>query len=199
MKFEEAKIYKLIDNTNENVYIGSTCKALKQRLAKHVSHYKDYTKGGKSSYVSSYIIIQNGDYDIMLIEDYPCKSKDELLTREGYWTNKIPCINKIKNQGIIKIVDSIYASMWNIEDIKEKGKIYYIENKQIINDKNKLYRDQNKIKLQEKKKEYREEHYEKLNEKCQCPCGGSYTIMKGKARHLKTIKHLQWVENNEKH
>ena len=31
-KFENAKIYKIVDNVSDMVYIGSTCKTLQQRL-----------------------------------------------------------------------------------------------------------------------------------------------------------------------
>ena len=44
-KLNKAKIYKIIDNTNQNVYIGSTCKTLKERLTKHKNNYKLFLKG----------------------------------------------------------------------------------------------------------------------------------------------------------
>lgn len=39
------RIYMIYDNTNDNVYIGSTTNTLKQRLQKHETSYKRYLKG----------------------------------------------------------------------------------------------------------------------------------------------------------
>jgi hypothetical protein len=93
-KYENGKIYKLIDNTNGNIYVGSTCELLlSKRLAKHNYNFKSY-KNGKSKFVTSFDIIKNDDYSIILLEDYPCKSKDQLLSRERYYIETIDCINK---------------------------------------------------------------------------------------------------------
>ena len=98
--YQQGKIYKIECNVTGKVYIGSTCEPiLARRLAQHVGNYKCYLNG-KSNYVSSFDILQNEDYDIVLIESYPCNSKDELHARERYYTNNIDCINKIKDQGI---------------------------------------------------------------------------------------------------
>ena len=44
MKYLNGKIYKLIDNTNNNVYIGSTCNSLKDRLKGHRDKYNENRK-----------------------------------------------------------------------------------------------------------------------------------------------------------
>ena len=77
--YSEAKIYKIIDNTNDNIYIGSTCQKLSQRLSEHVRHFKQYKEGKKVSYVTSFKIIENEDYDIILIKEYNCETKEQLL------------------------------------------------------------------------------------------------------------------------
>ena len=76
------KIYKIIDNTNGNVYIGKTKKRLCDRMA---GHRYDYRNNG---YCSSREIIKNGDYKIELIEE----TEDE--SRERYWIENTECINK---------------------------------------------------------------------------------------------------------
>ena len=82
-KYQNGKIYKIVDNTNENIYIGSTTEELRQRLWKHKV----------SKCVSNKIVI-NGNYSIHLIEDYPCEDKYELLKREQYWIENTKCINE---------------------------------------------------------------------------------------------------------
>ena len=44
-KLNEGKIYQIVDNTNNNKYIGSTCKTLNQRLSKHKNNYKSFLNG----------------------------------------------------------------------------------------------------------------------------------------------------------
>ena len=101
LNYQLGKIYKIECNVTGKVYIGSTCEpTLARRLTKHVGNYRCYLKG-TYLYVSSFDILQNEDYDIVLIESYPCNSKDELHARERYWTNNIDCINKIKGQGML--------------------------------------------------------------------------------------------------
>ena len=82
------KIYKLIDNTNSNVYVGSTKqKYLSKRLSTHRQDYKK-AMNGKRHHLTSSQIIKNGDYKIQLIEE----TDDE--TRERYWILNTECVNK---------------------------------------------------------------------------------------------------------
>ena len=78
------KIYKIIDNTNGNVYIGKT---EQKYLCERLSSHKYDQKTGKR--VSSGKIIKNGDYKIELIEETHDKS------RERYWIINTECVNKI--------------------------------------------------------------------------------------------------------
>jgi len=122
--YQQGKIYKIECNVTGKVYIGSTCEPiLARRLTKHVGNYKCYLKG-TYHYVSSFDILQNGSYDIVLIESYPCNSKDELHARERYHTNNIDCINQRKGQGMLNELGE-----------KEYHKQYRELNKDIINKK----------------------------------------------------------------
>ena len=61
---KQAKIYKIVCNKTGLVYVGATCKLLLcQRLTKHVSDYKRYLNG-KTNFITSFKILENGDYDI---------------------------------------------------------------------------------------------------------------------------------------
>jgi len=76
-------IYKIIDNTNDNLYIGSTTQSLKNRLKTHKCNNND---------CSSYQIIENGDYIIAEIEKCDVENR---RYREQYWIdNSENCINK---------------------------------------------------------------------------------------------------------
>ena len=40
-KYRNGKIYKLIDLTNDNIYIGSTIETLDRRLKRHIYYIKE--------------------------------------------------------------------------------------------------------------------------------------------------------------
>tara|TARA_R110002096_G_scaffold25101_6_gene78850 strand:+ start:1806 stop:2237 length:432 start_codon:yes stop_codon:yes gene_type:complete len=94
VNYKDGKIYKIVDNTNGNIYIGSTAeKRLCRRLQKHKAYYKSYFMGQSKTKTACFKIIDNGDYRIELIETFPCDNIDELHKREQYWLDNIDCIN----------------------------------------------------------------------------------------------------------
>ena len=94
VNYQLGKIYKIIDNTNGDIYIGSTCEPnLARRLATHMGDYKKYLEGKRGN-ITSFQIFANNNYNIILIELYPCNSKDELHARERYYIESLKCVNK---------------------------------------------------------------------------------------------------------
>jgi len=150
VNYNQGKIYKIIDNTNGDIYVGSTCEpTLAKRLAKHVETYKSYING-KSGYMSSYKIIQNSNYDIVLIELYPCESRDILHSRERYYIETLKCVNLV--------VPTRTHKEWaqeNKEHLKEKLKEYAKNNIDKIKAYQSEYREENK----ECHKQYKKEFY----------------------------------------
>ena len=179
------KIYKIVDNTNGKIYVGSTCEpTLSRRLAKHVNNYKCYLNE-KSNYMSSFKILVNQNYDIILIENYPCESKDELHARERHYIESIECVNKF----IPTRTKSEYTNDHKNEK-KEYDKAYRENNKEKI----KEYRENNKEKLKEKKKEYYENNKEKYKITFSCICGSKMQKHE-KTRHEKTKKHQAFINS----
>lgn len=88
--FQKSKIYKLYSVNNPNlVYFGSTTQRLSQRLAEHVKSFKI------GSGISSRSILETGDYNIELIEEYPCNNSKELLQKESEYIRNNECLNKV--------------------------------------------------------------------------------------------------------
>ncbi len=124
-KFQNAKIYKIIDNTSDLIYIGSTCKTLNNRLKQHESDYKRYIDR-KYHFVTSFKIIQHNNYRIEWIKLYPCNNKQELNIAEGIE------IKQAKTNGL-NVVNKCIAGLTKKES-------------------NDQYRENNKIKINEYKK-----------------------------------------------
>ena len=154
--YQNGKIYELVDLTNNNKYYGSTVQDLKLRKSGHVRDYKKYLNENKNySYISSFEIIKNNNYEIYLVEEYPCNSKSELEAREGYYIRNNKCVNKIIPGRTLK--------EWKIDN-KEKIKQYHIDNKEKINEKTKEYKYNNKEKIKQYKKQYTINNKEKIKE-----------------------------------
>ena len=44
-RYENGKIYKIVDVGYNKMYIGSTCESLSKRMERHRASYKHYLKG----------------------------------------------------------------------------------------------------------------------------------------------------------
>jgi len=150
-KFENGKIYKIVDDSNNNIYIGSTIqKYISTRLSGHRMSYKKYIETNKQ-YMTSFEILKNNNYHMELIELYPCKNSISLRTRERYWIDQLECVNKqmpVRTDEELKEYGREYR-VTNKEKIKQTYKEYYIANKESISEKSREYRKTHK---EEKKK-----------------------------------------------
>ena len=112
------------------------CQKLSMRLGGHVANYKYYLDG-KGYYVTSFKILENHDYDIVLIESFPCENKDELHRKESLpgQTRK-----EYYSKNAQKILDQ-QKQYWsnNKQKIIERHKKYYLLNKDRIALRNKRY------------------------------------------------------------
>ena len=138
--YQKSKIYKIVDNTNGNIYIGSTTtKYLSKRLTDHVCRYNKYLNNNLSGYYTSFKILENGNYNIVLIENYPCNNKNELYAREKYYIINNECVNKIYKYPHKK-------KIYNPQKEKER----YQKNKEKIKEYTKQYYQKNKNKFKQK-------------------------------------------------
>ena len=117
VNYSLGKVYKIVGNGK--IYVGSTCKKLLcQRLAAHNSAYKKW-KEGKTNYMTSFQIIERGNYSYSLIETVVCEDRKQLEQRERYYIENNYCINKNIPGRTVK---ERYEA--NRDDKKEYDKIY---------------------------------------------------------------------------
>ena len=91
--------------------------------------------------------------------------------RERYWSNCIDCVNKHKNQGLLKKIgqkeyDKLYRNDPNKhEKIQRYMKNYQTENRDIILKKSNEYRGKNKDEINRRAEEYRKKHKKDIESK----------------------------------
>ena len=74
-RYNNGKIYQIINNIDDMVYIGSTCLPLKKRIYNHKEEYH----AGKGPNRRLFQHAQKygwAEFDIILIEEYPCENRD---------------------------------------------------------------------------------------------------------------------------
>jgi hypothetical protein len=120
-------IYKIVSDSTDKVYIGSTTQALQKRLKGHKNNHKKYLNG-KYSYVSSFEVIKYGNYRIELIKEIEFIDKKNLLILEGYYiTNTKNAVNKMIMRGLCRDVTK-----------RDHDKKYYERHAKEISDKHKV-------------------------------------------------------------
>ena len=175
--YSKGKIYKIVCNETGEEYYGSCVCLLSKR--KHV--HKD-----KSNNCTSKQIVERGNWDIVLVEDYPSETKFELRRRERYYIQNNPCVNVYLPAATLeekKEQQRILHAKWredNKEKIKEDKHNYHKANAEIISQKRKAYREDNpelikkrkaegylrhKEAIDKKNAEYKDKHREEINRK----------------------------------
>ena len=86
--YKNGVIYKICckDENIKDVYVGSSCSHTKRKSA----HKRACTKKDNKEYnypVYRYIRDNGGweNWDFVLLEEYPCENKNQLVIRERYW------------------------------------------------------------------------------------------------------------------
>ena len=93
------KIYELVSENTNDVYIGKTKQKLGARKSGHKSSYKRYVNGvidteGRIKYCSSFEVIKYGDFEIKEIESNV--EEENVVERERYWIENTEfSVNKV--------------------------------------------------------------------------------------------------------
>jgi len=175
-KYTRSKIYRLVNDIDTEIYIGSTCKSLAVRKAKHKYCAKQNIHQNVYSHLNQ---VGWDNVHIILIENYPCDNIDQLRARERYWIEELkPSLNK----KLPLRTDKEWRAQ-NIDKVKQNDHQYYLENKNTIKERAKQYHEENIEKIKE---------YYKQKVKCECGCDVLKSYM---TRHIKTRKHLNLLSH----
>jgi group I intron endonuclease len=183
--YSKGKIYKITNDFNNDIYVGSTCDTLVKRFS---NHKKDSKKERNEGHPFYKLMNELGHtrFRIQLIEDYPCEDTYQLRQREGHFIREMGTLNLViagrtrteynqDNKERINEKHKEYKKnnqdkikQYNIEhkeDIKQYHKIYRENNIESLKEKSKEYRETNKEIIKQRKKEYYEKNKDKINEK----------------------------------
>ena len=165
-KYQNAKIYVLVENACTKQYIGSTCESLSRRRSRHISSYKFYqsTPDKENRFITSFYLLSKFGIEnvkIELLENFPCKNKEELRKREGFHIRQNDCVNKCIAGRIVKERQQVWQEQ-NKEQIKEKKHNYYLENKEYFQEQGKIYRKKHKEHIKERYHNYYYNNREKI-------------------------------------
>jgi len=164
--YSKTIIYKLCCKNLDvkEIYVGSTCNFTRRKNR----HKNDSINSNSKVYK---FIRENGgfqNWDMIMIEEYPCENKMQKVKRERYWCEELK--SELNSE-----VPGRTIKEWcqdNKETIKEQKKEYYEKNKSVIDQKHKEYYESNKEKIKdhyestkEKIKEKRKKYYQENKDK----------------------------------
>ena len=210
--YQNGKVYRVVDNSFQMCYIGSTIEKLSSRMSSHKAKYKKFKNLNEGSYTTVYKIFDDYGAEnckIELIELFPCSCKEELTAREGHHQRNEECVNKYiagrtkkewANDNSEEIARRQKAWADEHKDERKTYKAtYYSTNKEKLLEQAKQYRENNKDQKHKRDKEYRENNKDIIRDKekqpfhCLCGCVVQLTE---KARHQKTAKHHRLLNQN---
>lgn len=184
--YKNGKVYGIYHN-GILVYIGSTT----QVLAKRMTGHRNDAKRKDTAFYKYYNENNSKDFQIILIENYTCDTKEQLFRREAELQRENP---------------STYNSRLPYKT-DEEWELYKLELKEYMCNYNKNYRNKDIEKTREEEnkrsKEYAKNNRKLRNEiqrksnlktryKIQCDCGSEF-YNQSKWQHEKSEKHLNYI------
>jgi hypothetical protein len=151
-KYNNAKVYKIVNDIDDKIYIGSTYQSLTKRFRDHKA---DAKRRPKRRVYKHFNAIGWNNVKIILIEEFPCKSKIELEKREREMIDELlPSLNK-------RIPCRTLEEYYQCNKVVIKAK--YELNKEVILAKQRKYQNDNREQFKEYQKEYRLTNKDKIN------------------------------------
>ena len=190
MDYSKAKIYKIINTQDDEVYIGSTTQPLNARFRGHKCRWKEGITYRLYQHMSKCGV---DEFSIELVEEYPCANKQELRSREGEWIKSLGTLND-KQAG--RSTQEYRED--NAERIKEWHKRWTQEHKEHVYQRKKQWVEENKEATQAYMKEYHERNKDRIDQRltatltCECGCK---VAARNIAKHKRTEKHISKMKN----
>ena len=162
--YSKGLIYKITckDGTIQDTYVGSTVH-LSSRRRGHKSRCNNKKYKYYNLLVYKTIRANKGwtNWEITLIENFPCDSRTELKKRERHWIGELKAT---LNCYIPGRTDKEYRND-NKDKRQEYFKKYRNDNKEKLNEKNRDYHERNKVDIRKRQKKYREKNSAEISKR----------------------------------
>ena len=173
--FSKGRIYQVYNDIDDDIYVGSTCRPICQRLAWH--KYNRNSAKCKSKLQVKMNEVGPEHFYIELVEEFPCDNIEQLRQREGHFIRLMGTLNQV-----IAGRKKAEYDRDNADKIKE----YKIANKEHILAQSKEYYTRTKDHQSERQRSDKVKQWKTI--KVECRCGGTYSLC-NKAQHYKCAKH----------
>ena len=225
VNYQEGKIYKIYNTSNDDIYIGSTTQKLCERMRNHRNAHKSKHHFNLPIYKA---FREHGveNFFIELIEKCPCNDKDEIMKTEGSYIRTLESSLSARIAGrtkkelledkrdILSQKSKDYREN-NREKLLQRHRDYYQQNREVRTEYSAKYKNERKEERHEYNKQYRESHKEQIfktrqqyreankeriathkTEEIKCECG--CMISRGNlAPHRRSKKHEQLLQTTE--
>lgn len=209
--YSQGYIYKLVNDVDEDIYVGSSCCSESRRMDAH----RTKARSGTTSLLYRRMRELGIDhFKLVRLEDFPCQSNDELRAREEYWRqelgaalNTVRCYLSDEEWKEWKKAYFVRYYAANREKILNRSAEYYKENKEKVQAYKKEYTAKNKELIQATSVRWRKENADKIQAKkaeqwataineglhrCN-PCDKSFGSKTHLTRHLTSKKHQDLI------
>jgi hypothetical protein len=90
--FTQSKVYKLVNDTDDEIYVGSTCGTLRRRKCGHKISATKHTNRRVYTHLNA---VGWDNVRIVLLQSIACANRDELRAAEQHWIDLLrPSLNK---------------------------------------------------------------------------------------------------------
>ncbi len=153
----------------KEIYVGSTCNFTK-RKNEHKSSTNNLNSKNYNIKVYKFIRDNGGfeNWEMIMIEEYPCGNKMQKVKRERYWCEELK--SELNSDVPGRTIKEYYEN--NKKKYSEYTKEYYENNKKYCekySEKRRVYTKEyyetNKEKLKQRKNEWREKNKDAINQK----------------------------------
>jgi predicted GIY-YIG superfamily endonuclease len=132
MGYENSKVYKL-QHEDGHFYIGSTYAELRERFRKHKEHSIEHPDRRVYKHINN----QWDNVRILLIEEFPCENKQQLLRREDEHIQK-----ELKNPLCLNCIGATFNVEKRRDYVQNYNSSYYEEHKHDILEQKKARKDE---------------------------------------------------------
>jgi hypothetical protein len=199
------KVYRVINDVDDLVYVGSTANMLAKRWGSHKAAAKKLTKTGKLQVHIRELGVRH--FRIVLLHEFEARNMEHQRQVEQEYIVQLDSLKNGLNgvrahqtpeqrAGDRKEYDRRYIA-GHKDVLAERDRRYYENNKDAIVERQRRYQAEHKDAIAEKRRQYNDEHKDAIavrrNEKIDCFCGAK--VARGGIRaHQRSAKHHRQFE-----